>query len=60
MRTSDIWISYAVRTAIGTYGGALKGILATELGTAVMVQSWLKPELIESVVMGNAMPAGNK
>ena len=55
MKTSEIWISYALRTAIGTYGGPLKAILATELGTAVMVQSWLKPELIESVVMGNAM-----
>ena len=64
MKTSEIWISHALRTAIGTYGGALKDIPATELGAAVikaiMVQSGLKPELIESVVMGNVIQAGSK
>lgn len=64
MKANEIRISHAVRTAIGTYGGSLKDIPATELGAAVIkavvAQSGLKSEMIESAVMGNVIQAGNK
>jgi acetyl-CoA C-acetyltransferase len=53
-----------VRTAVGTFGGGLKDILAVELGataiTAALQRSGLQPEEIGTVVMGNAVQAGNK
>ncbi len=53
-----------VRTAIGTYNGALKGVPAAELGAAVLREvvkrAGLTPERIDSVVMGNVIQAGNK
>lgn len=53
-----------VRTAIGTYGGALKDIPATELGAAAiratLMRAKLPAENIDSVVMGNVIQAGNK
>src|SRR5258708_13333088 len=53
-----------VRTAIGTFGGTLKDVPAVELGaTAIsgaLQRSGLRPEEIGTVVMGNAVQAGNK
>lgn len=51
------------RTAIGAFGGSLKEVPAVELGAhairAVLQDSGLAPELVDSVVMGNVIQAGN-
>src|SRR5246500_2416811 len=53
-----------VRTAIGTFGGTLKDIPAVELAAAAinaaLQRSRLRPDEIGTVVMGNAVQAGNK
>jgi acetyl-CoA C-acetyltransferase len=60
----SVVIAEPVRTAIGTFGGTLKDIPAVELGaTAIsgaLQRSGLWPEEIGTVVMGNAVQAGNK
>src|SRR6201997_3469977 len=60
----SVVIAEPVRTAIGTFGGSLKDIPAVELGataiTAALRRSGLRPEEIGTVVMGNAVQAGNK
>lgn len=57
-------LSNAVRTGIGTFGGALKETPATEIGAAairgVMARTKLDPAKIQAVVMGNVVQAGNK
>ncbi|MFG1329837.1 acetyl-CoA C-acyltransferase [Xanthobacter autotrophicus] len=64
MSTPDIILAAPVRTAIGAYNGALKGIPATELG-AIAVRETLRranldPAEIGTVVMGNVVQAGNR
>jgi acetyl-CoA C-acetyltransferase len=53
-----------VRTAIGTFGGSLKDMSATDLGAvaigAAVERAGLKPDEIGTVVMGNVVQAGNK
>lgn len=53
-----------VRTAIGTFGGTLKDVPATDLGAtaieATLARAGLKPDEIGTVVMGNVVQAGNK
>jgi acetyl-CoA C-acetyltransferase len=53
-----------VRTAIGTFGGALKDITAPSLGSvaigAAVARAQLRPDEIETVVMGNVVQAGSK
>jgi acetyl-CoA C-acetyltransferase len=53
-----------VRTAIGTFGGSLKDIPATQLGAAAVraavSRAGLRPDEVETVVMGNVIQAGNK
>jgi acetyl-CoA C-acetyltransferase len=53
-----------VRTAIGTFGGALKDIPAPTLGSAAIgaavARAKLRPEEVETVVMGNVVQAGTK
>ena len=53
-----------VRTAIGTFGGSLKDMSATDLGAvaigAAVERAGLKPNEIGTVVMGNVVQAGNK
>jgi acetyl-CoA C-acetyltransferase len=57
-------IAEPVRTAIGTFGGTLKDIPAVELGataiSAALQRSGLRTDEIGTVVMGNAVQAGNK
>ncbi len=64
MSTPDIIIAAPVRTAIGGYNGALKGIPATELGAIavreVLNRSGLPAEQIGSVILGNVIQAGNR
>jgi acetyl-CoA C-acetyltransferase len=53
-----------VRTAIGTFGGSLKDVPATDLGGAVIAaavsRAGVRPDEVETVVMGNVVQAGNK
>lgn len=60
----EIVLAYPVRTAIGTYGGSLKGTPASDLGAVAvrraLEKSGLAPERIGSVVMGNVIQAGNR
>jgi acetyl-CoA C-acetyltransferase len=64
MSEREIVICNPVRTAIGTYGGALKDTPAPELGAAViretLKRSGLAAEAIDTVVMGNVIQAGTK
>jgi acetyl-CoA C-acetyltransferase len=58
----DVIIASAVRTAVGTFGGALRDIPAVELGK-IAVQEALKrakiqPEQVEEVILGNVLTAG--
>jgi acetyl-CoA C-acetyltransferase len=59
---ADIVISTPLRTAIGTFGGALKDTPATELGatvgTAVVERSGVDPARIDQVIVGNILSAG--
>src|SRR5215468_4948631 len=53
-----------VRTAIGTFGGTLKEVPAPDLGAsaikAALERTGVKPEEIQTVVMGNVIQAGVK
>jgi acetyl-CoA C-acetyltransferase len=58
----DIVITGAVRTAIGSFGGALKEVPAAELGATVireaMRRSGLRPEQVGDTILGNVLQAG--
>lgn len=64
MSARDVVLCHPVRTAIGTYGGALKSTPAVDLGAAVVREtlrrSKLDPAKLGSVIMGNVVQAGNK
>lgn len=64
MAKTEVIIANAVRTPIGTYNGTLKDIPAVELGAIVvrevMLRSGLRKEVVDSVLMGNVVQAGNK
>jgi acetyl-CoA C-acetyltransferase len=64
MSKPEAVICAPVRTAIGTYGGSLKVTAATELGAVVIREtirrSGLDPAVIDGVIMGNVIQAGNK
>ncbi|HEY4920703.1 MAG TPA: thiolase family protein [Xanthobacteraceae bacterium] len=53
-----------VRTAIGTFGGSLKDVPAADLGAAAIraavARAGVRPDEVETVVMGNVVQAGNK
>jgi len=52
----------AVRTPVGTFGGAFKDVPATELGTraiiAALARADLSPDQVDEVLMGNVLQAG--
>ena len=58
----DVVIAGACRTAIGTFGGGLKGFSAVELGTVVIAEALkragVRPEAVDEVVMGHVLQAG--
>jgi acetyl-CoA C-acetyltransferase len=58
----EIVIVSAVRTPIGSFGGALSSLTAPELGaTAIggsLQQAKIKPEDVNEVIMGNVLSAG--
>jgi acetyl-CoA C-acetyltransferase len=64
MNQRQIVLCTPVRTAIGTYGGSLKSVPATDLGAtvvrAVLTRSKLDGSNVGTVVMGNVIQAGNK
>ena len=53
-----------VRTAIGTFGGSLKDVPAPALGAvaigAAVERAGIRPNEVETVVMGNVVQAGTK
>ncbi len=57
----EVYILSAVRTPIGSFGGSLKDISATQLGAAAikgaLEKSGLKAEQIEDVLMGSVIQA---
>jgi acetyl-CoA C-acetyltransferase len=64
MSKREVVLCHPVRTAIGTYNGSLKAMLAVDLGAAVVREtlrrSKLDPARLNAVVMGNVVQAGNK
>lgn len=58
----DVVIASAVRTPIGSYGGALKDVPAVDLGALVikeaLVRAGVKAEQVEEVIMGHVLQAG--
>ncbi len=58
----NVFICNPLRTAIGTFGGALKDISAVDLGTAVVKEvikgTAVDPKEIDDCVMGNILGAG--
>lgn len=58
----EVVIVSAVRTAIGSFGGALKDVSAADLGALVIKtaieKAGVKGELVDEVVMGNVIQAG--
>ena len=60
--TIEVVIVSAVRTAIGSFQGALKDVPATKLG-AIVIESALEKagvskDLVDEVIMGNVLQAG--
>jgi len=58
---NEVYIVAATRTPIGSFGGSLASLTATQLGAtaikAAVEQSGLKPEQVQEVYMGNVMSA---
>jgi len=57
----EVYIVSATRTAIGSFGGGLSALSATQLGATVIKsaveKAGLKPDQIQEVYMGNVMSA---
>jgi acetyl-CoA C-acetyltransferase len=64
MSTRQVVLCHPVRTAIGTYGGSLKGVAAPDLGAAAiretLKRSGLAADRVQTLVMGNVIQAGVK
>ncbi|RZL42064.1 MAG: acetyl-CoA C-acyltransferase [Variovorax sp.] len=64
MTLPDIFVVGTARTAIGTFGGALKDVLNTQLATtaveAAIARSGVPADAIGHVVMGNVIPTDVK
>lgn len=62
MLDNDVVIVSALRTPIGTFGGALKNISAVQLGATViknaMEKAGINGDQIDEVIMGNVLQAG--
>jgi acetyl-CoA C-acetyltransferase len=58
----EVVIVSAARTAIGSYGGALKDLSAVELGAIAvkeaMARAGIAPEVVDEVVFGNVLQGG--
>ena len=64
MSHRDVFVVSTARTAIGTFGGALKDVPNTQLATtavkAAIARSGLAPDAVGHVVMGNVIPTDTK
>ncbi|MBK8848355.1 MAG: acetyl-CoA C-acyltransferase [Bacteroidetes bacterium] len=58
----EVFIVSAVRTPIASFGGSFSGMSAPQLGAiaikAALERSGVKPDMVEEVLMGNALSAG--
>jgi acetyl-CoA C-acetyltransferase len=61
MQVKEVVIIAAVRTPIGSFGGALASLTAVELGAIALKgaldKAGVAPELVEQVIMGNVISA---
>lgn len=61
MNTQEVYIISAVRTPIGSFGGVLSSLSATELGSyaikGAIEKAKINPEIVEEVLMGNVVSA---
>ena len=59
---NEVYIISAVRTPIGSFGGHLSSLSATELGAiaikGALDKSGVDPEMIDEVIMGCVIQAG--
>ncbi len=57
----EVFIVAAVRTPIGSFGGSLSGVGATQLGAAAikgaLAQAGIQPDQVNEVLMGNVVSA---
>ncbi len=64
MSQSNVLLCAAVRTAIGTYDGSLKGVPAPDLGAVVIKETLSRAKIdgavIETAMMGHVIQAGAK
>src|SRR3974390_1386572 len=64
MTSRTVVFAEPVRTAIGTFGGSLKDVPAPTLGAVAIggavVRAGIRPDDVETVVMGNVVQAGEK
>jgi acetyl-CoA C-acetyltransferase len=64
MTSRTVVFAEPVRTAIGTFAGSLKDVPAATLGAvaigAAVARANLRPDEVETVVMGNVVQAGTK
>lgn len=58
----EVVIASAVRTPVGSFGGAFKNVSAVTLGTVAAKEALkranIKPEMVDEVIMGNVLQAG--
>ncbi|MDX5438136.1 MAG: acetyl-CoA C-acetyltransferase, partial [Pontibacter sp.] len=61
MQTKEVYIISAVRTPIGSFGGALASLSATQLGAAAikgaLEKAGVDKEQVQEVIMGNVLSA---
>ncbi|MBI2821427.1 MAG: acetyl-CoA C-acetyltransferase [Acidobacteria bacterium] len=59
---TNVYVTAAVRTAIGSFGGSLKDVSAVDLAATVFCEAQkragLSPEQIDEVILGNVLQAG--
>lgn len=59
MTTKEVYIASAVRTPLGSFGGALSGFSATQLGTfaikGALEKAGITPDQVSEVFMGNVV-----
>ncbi|MDN0075295.1 acetyl-CoA C-acyltransferase family protein [Crenobacter sp. SG2303] len=64
MKQKEIFVVGAARTAIGTFGGSLKDVAPTQLGTtalrAALERAAVDPAAVGHVVMGNIIPTDTR
>src|SRR5687768_11804115 len=62
MSNKTVYIVSAVRTPMGSFGGSLKDVQASQLGAtaikAAIERAGIKPEQVNEVLMGNVIQAG--